>query len=417
MAQLDKNKAAKPADQPVSRGDFLALAGFLQGNEKSQRGFKRDPNSDAVRTAADLFGNREYLPAYECFKPVYDKVVGDMQRVLARNLDFEANKLAHKERVPIAAAKERAQNIRVHAQQVLDQFNRLMNELQNKPLVRAHIRKGAKASVAVVQPVEEAAPTILSSAEETVVAPAVPTIINPDPPADDALVASSQYTRATYAPPEVGFLYAVRDKAKGERVVRVVSIDPDSAQIQVEVVEEGKTRKPIQLAIDSLARQAAKGWCTLLLPVAGQGGAPRAVDKSADLHFRHVSMRLDTQNFSRCCSDIVRANIKFSIQAIKDVQDGPFRAGNYEQAFLIFEQIAVQFNSAVANSRRDISEGRRLLSTQKFKLSGKEVVERMAAFQRSESLIQVAEREFSTILEGLRMFLRVQAAAENPNNA
>ena len=71
-------------------------------------------------------------------------------------------------------------------------------------------------------------------------------------------------------------------------------------------------------------------------------------------------MRLDSQNFARCCGDIVRANLKFGTQAIKDVADGPFRAGNYEQAFLIFEQIAVGFNSAVANSRREISEGRRI---------------------------------------------------------
>ena len=133
----------------------------------------------------------------------------------------------------------------------------------------------------------------------------------------------------------------------------------------------------------------------------------------ANAHFRYVTMRIDTQNFSRCCSDIVRAKLKFDTQAIKDVQDGPFRAGNYEQAFLVFEQIAVGFSSAVANSRRAISDARRMLSAEKGRLSGKEIVERTAALVRSENLIHTAEREFSTILEGLRMYLRVQAASEN----
>ena len=119
-------------------------------------------------------------------------------------------------------------------------------------------------------------------------------------------------------------------------------------------------------------------------------------------------IRLDSQNFSRCCADIVRANIKFSTQLIKDVADGPFRAGNYDQAFLTFEQLAVQFNSAVGNSRRAIADGRRTLMAEKNKLSGKEVQDRTAAFVRSEQLIHTAEREFSTILEGLRMYLRAQ---------
>jgi hypothetical protein len=54
-----------------------------------------------------------------------------------------------------------------------------------------------------------------------------------------------------------------------------------------------------------------------------------------------------------------------------------------------------------------------LLSAQKGKLSGKEILERTAALVRSENLIHTAEREFSTILEGLRIYLRVQAAAGN----
>jgi hypothetical protein len=119
-------------------------------------------------------------------------------------------------------------------------------------------------------------------------------------------------------------------------------------------------------------------------------------------------MRLDIQNFGRCCADIARANIRFDIQSIKDVGDGPFRAGNYEQAFLVFEQLAVGFSSAVANSQRAITDGRRALTAEKGNLSGKEIQERTAAFIRSEQLIQRAEREFSTILEGLRMYLRAE---------
>ena len=126
----------------------------------------------------------------------------------------------------------------------------------------------------------------------------------------------------------------------------------------------------------------------------------------------NVTMRLDIQNFGRCCGDIVRANIKFGTQPIKDVADGPFRAGNYEQAFLTFEQLAVGFNSAVANSRREIADGRRTLTSEKGKLSGKEIQDRTAAFVRSENLIHTAEREFATILEGLRMYLRARAAPE-----
>jgi hypothetical protein len=119
-------------------------------------------------------------------------------------------------------------------------------------------------------------------------------------------------------------------------------------------------------------------------------------------------MRLDIQNFGRCCADIARANIKYDTQLIKDVGDGPFRAGNYEQAFLTFEQIAVGFTSAVASSRQAIAAGRRALIAEKGTMSGKEIEERKAAFIRNEQLIHTAEREFSTILEGLRTYLRAQ---------
>jgi hypothetical protein len=133
-------------------------------------------------------------------------------------------------------------------------------------------------------------------------------------------------------------------------------------------------------------------------PVAGQPAAANSGDRAM--------MRIDSQNFGRCCADIARANIKFSTQLIKDVGDGPFRAGKYEHAFLTFEQLAVGFNAAVAGSRREIEDGRRKLTAEKGNLSGKEIQERTAAYIRSEQLIHAAEREFSTILEGLRMYLR-----------
>ena len=109
------------------------------------------------------------MAAYECFKPAYDKVVGDMQRVLARNVEFEANKLAQRQHVPIAVAKERVQNIRAHAQQVIDQFDRLLHDLESKPLVRAYIKKGGKHDCCGRSPPScmEPPPTTLNSANET----------------------------------------------------------------------------------------------------------------------------------------------------------------------------------------------------------------------------------------------------------
>ncbi len=124
-------------------------------------------------------------------------------------------------------------------------------------------------------------------------------------------------------------------------------------------------------------------------------------------------MRLDIQNFGRCCADIARANIRFSTQLVKDVGDSSFRSGDFEQAFLMFEQLSVGFNSAVASSRRAIADGRRTLTAEKGKLSGKEIQDRSAAFTRREQLIHTAEREFSTILEGLRMYLRAQQAGSS----
>jgi hypothetical protein len=162
--------------------------------------------------------------------------------------------------------------------------------------------------------------------------------------------------------------------------------------------------------VESLARQAAKGWCSLLVPIAlaqpaeAAGNEPAAAEVAGN-----PIMRLDIQNFGRCCSDIARANIQFDTQLIKDVGDGPFRAGQYEQAFLTFEQFAMGFTSAVATSRQKIAEGRRALNAEKGNLSGREIQERTAAFIRHEQLIHTAEREFSKILEGLRTYLRANA--------
>jgi hypothetical protein len=229
-------------------------------------------------------------------------------------------------------------------------------------------------------------------------------------PSDTLLIGDKRYRRAAYAPPEINALYVVRDQSRRERIVRIVQKSPDGTRIHVEPVKQGKSSKrALQLPVESLARQAAKGWCSLLLPIAedeetsGAPGEPEEV--GSDMN---VLMRLDIQNFGRCCAAIARANIRYDTQLIKDIGDGPFRAGNYEQAFRSFEQCALSFTSAVASSRRAIADGRRRLNAEKGKLSGREIQERTAAFVRSEQLIHTAEREFSTILEGLRMYLRRQ---------
>lgn len=395
------HKAAQSIVQPVTRSEYDFLATLLEGKENIQRIQKKDPHGEALRTTGQMYENREYVAAYECFKPAYDKVVADMQRILARNVEFEANKLARMQQKPLALAKEKILSTRAHAQQVIDQFDRLLNDLQSKPLVRHHIKKGGFTAAAPAA--EDAAPTVLNSAGET--------RLDADARQSGEVVSGdAHYTKAPYVPPAEGNIYLVRDKAKGERIIRVTGTNPDGALIDVETLRDGKpSNQPIQLTVESLARQAAKGWCSLLIPaaenedVSAAASRPTTSDRAA-----RVAIRLDSQNFSRCCADIVRANIKFGTQLIKDVADGPFRAGNCEQAFLTFEQLAVGFNSAVASSRRAIADGRRGLTAEKGKLSGKEIQERTAAFIRSEHLIHTAEREFATILEGLRMYLRAQ---------
>jgi hypothetical protein len=397
-------KATKPGIQAITKESYLSVAGFLEGRENLQRVHKKDPHGEALRKAGEMYERREFVPAYESFKPVYDKVVSDMQRILARSMEFEANKLAREQQKPLKAAKEHVQNIKAHAQQVIDQFQRLRQDLESKPLVRVHLKKVGSSGTAATPPAGEAPTTTANSAIETRPDPDSP------PPPLDVVIGDRRYRKAAYTPPEKGVLYSVRDKSKGERIIRVIGKSPDGAVVQVETLKDGEpSKQPVQVAVDSLARQAARGWCSLLLPITEQQEAPAvAKQPAASKPTENVITRLDIQNFGRCCADIVRANIRFDTQLIKDVGDGPFRAGRYEQAFLTFEQCAVGFNSAVASSRQAIADGRRALTAEKGKLSGKEIQERSAAFVRGEQLIQKAQREFSTILEGLRMHLRAQ---------
>lgn len=391
--------AAKSAALPVASKEYLALANFIQGKD---RVYKKDPHAEAVRSAAELYDHREYLAAYECIKPAYDKVVADMQRVLARNVEFEANKLAKAQRKPIATAKDNVLAMRAHAQQVIDQFDRLRSDLESKPLVRAHLRKGRSPSAAVAPPVEEAAPTTLTSASETQIDVPVrePEVVEID---------GKRYEKRPYTPPAVGMMYSVRDKAKVDRVIRVIGQSEDGAQVQVDILDRGlPSKQPVQLAIEALARQAAKGACSVLVEVGGANVAFAGAQRAANdpLPAGVGVLRIDIQNFGRCCASIAQAEIKYSTQLIKDVGDGPFRAGKHELAFVTFEQLAVGFNAAVAASRREIEDGRRRLSAEKNNLSGKEIQERSAAFIRREQRIHAADREFATILEGLRMYLR-----------
>jgi hypothetical protein len=404
--------SVKPTLQPVSKNDYLFLASLLSGRDSMQRVGKKEPRGAALRTCGEMYENREYVAAYEGFKPVYEKIVADMQRVLARNLDFEANKVAKERRIPVAAARDNVTKIKSHAQQTIDQLQRLLQDLESKPLVRLHMKKGPSAIALAAPAAEEPTATVVSSANETRLAPNSDLSI-------EVVSENPRYEKAPYVPPEKGALYSVLDKEKGERIIRVIGKSPDGTLIQVETLKDGQpSKRPSQLTVESLARQAAKGWCSLLLPVTeleeprADGSEPAVADASG-----HAIMRLDIQNFGRCCADINRANIRFDTQLIKDVGDGPFRAGQYEQAFLTFEQFAMGFTSAVTGSRQQIAEGRRALGAEKGNLSGREIQERTAAFVRQEQLIHTAEREFSKILEGLRTYLRANPQSSRPSTS
>jgi hypothetical protein len=398
-AENRDTKHASPAARAITKSDYLSLAAFLRSRAKLQRVQKRDPNGEAVQIAADHYEDREFVEAYECFKPAYDHVVTDMQRVLARNAEIEAKKLAAQQSKSLAVAKDNVQQMRAHAQQIIDQFEKLRQDLEAKPLVRLHIKNG-RAMPSDAPSLKESPPTTLHSEDDTQVnAVAIPASAVP--------VDSDQLIKAPYAPPEIGSLYSVRDKTKAERIIRVIAKSLDGTLVQVELLEHGQpTKKPIQLAVDSLSRQAEKGWCNLLLPVSEDAAAkPEPASEAATLVAGGPQMRIDIQNFGRCCASIVRADLKYNTQLVKDIADGPFRIGQFEKAFLMFEQLTVGFAAAVNTNRQAISEGRRKLQHDKDRLSGKEIAIRTAAFVRSEQLIFAAEREFATILEGLRMYL------------
>lgn len=406
MAQPSSIQQGAPSSvKGITKDSFVALANLLEGNTRNPFARKKNPQAEALREAGDLYQQMKFVAAYQVFKAAHEKVVSDMQRVVARNADFEANKLVKEQKKTLAAAKETVVKLKAYAQQVIDQFDFMLKDLENKRIVREYIENGGSDDITENER-DEAAETNLSRAGETHVESKVakPEVM---------MIGHQGYQKAPYAPPKQGAIYSVRDKTRGERVIRVVGASDDGSEVEVEVVEEGKaSKRPIQLAVESLVRQAEKGWCSLLLPIVEERAETAAVkSKSKTVDVADLHMRLDIQNFGRCCGDIVRANIPFETQLIKDIGDGPFRSGNYEQAFTSFEQCAMKFNAAVASSRREIAQGRQALNAQKTKVSGKEIQEKTAAFVRSEQLIHTAEREFSTILEGLRMYLRAQQDA------
>src|SRR4051812_21596300 len=57
----EANSGAKPGTQPVTKNDYLSLAGFLQGGESAQRVYKKDPNGAAVPSTAGCYKKREYV--------------------------------------------------------------------------------------------------------------------------------------------------------------------------------------------------------------------------------------------------------------------------------------------------------------------------------------------------------------------
>jgi hypothetical protein len=80
-----RNDAGTAVAAPVTKKDFLALAASLGGRESVQRVLKKDAFTQALSAAGELYESREFVAAYERFQPVYEKVVADLQRVLARN--------------------------------------------------------------------------------------------------------------------------------------------------------------------------------------------------------------------------------------------------------------------------------------------------------------------------------------------
>ena len=402
----------KSIAKPITAADYFSLASFLHRREQLQRGVRHESQSEAIRTAGEQFEHREYVAAYETFKPVYDRIVTDMQRVLARNSELEAKKMAAQQGKSLAVAKENVQQMRAHAQQLADQFEKLRQDLEHKPLVRLHIKKRTT-TIADAPQAKEPPPTIVNRANET--------RVGAEPIAEaSTIVGDERYHKAPYAPPEIGSLYTVRDKSQAERIIHVISISADGELAQVELLDEcPPKRQSLELAVQSLAHQASKGWCHLLVPIANESdiaAKPEAPSKTNESERRPDldghTLRIDIQNFGRCCATIAFAELKYNTQLIKDVADGSFRAGEYEKAFLTFEQLVIGFASAVKSSRQAIANARRELIAEKGQLSGREVMDRTAALVRREQRVFAAEREFNTILEGLRMYVMVKHSGD-----
>jgi hypothetical protein len=398
----------KSIAKPITAADYISLASFLHRREQLQRGVKREPQSEAIRTAGEQFERREYVAAYETFKPVYDRIVTDMQRVLARNSELEAKKMATQQGKALAVAKVNVQQMRAHAQQLTDQFEKLRQDLEHKPLVRLHLKKRSTTTADAPQAADPST-TIVNSTDET--------RVGAEPVAEASiLVGDGRYHKAPYAPPTIGSLYTVRDKSQAERIINVISISPDGELAQVELLDQrSPKRRSLQLAVQSLAHQASKGWCHLLVPIANESeiaAKPQAPSKTNESERRPElaghTLRIDIQNFGRCCAAIAFAELKYNTQLIKDVADGSFRAGEYEKAFFTFEQLVTGFNSVVSTSRQAIANARRELIAEKGQLSGREVMDRTAALLRREQRVFAAEREFTTILEALRMYVMVK---------
>src|SRR4051812_38455625 len=86
---------------------------------------------------------------------------------------------------------------------------------------------------------------------------------------NDVVSGTAHYRKCPYAPPQQGMLYSVRDKSGADRIVQVVARSDDGLMLQVATVENGKlASEPLQLPAEALARQAAKGWCGVLIPIA-----------------------------------------------------------------------------------------------------------------------------------------------------
>ncbi len=134
------HKGVTNGSKQVTADDYRFLASLLEGRGL-QRIQKKDPYGQALRATGEMYENREYAAAYDNYKPVYDKIAADMQRVLTRNLEFAANKLAKERQMPLAAAKENVQKMKTYGQQVIDQLGRLLRDLENKPVVRNHLKQ------------------------------------------------------------------------------------------------------------------------------------------------------------------------------------------------------------------------------------------------------------------------------------